>query len=59
MDRKQALASELAVVFASYASSKMSGRLISSVTDDFENLPPRISEIMASDAFIVRKVELD
>jgi hypothetical protein len=47
------------VFFASEESGKLSGRLISAVADDFDNLPPRIPEIMASDAFIVRKVELD
>ena len=52
-------AADLAVFFASDDSGKLSGRLISAVADDFDNLPPRIPEIMASDAFIVRKVELD
>ncbi|MCH8350665.1 MAG: SDR family oxidoreductase [Chloroflexi bacterium] len=52
-------AAELAVFLASDASGEMTGRLISAVTDDFHNLPPRIPEIMASDAFTVRRVELD
>ena len=52
-------AAELAVFLASDDSGKLSGRLINAVADDFENLAPRIPEIMASDAFILRKVGLD
>ena len=52
-------AAELAVFLASDDSGKLSGRLINAVADDFENLAPRIPEIMASDAFILRKVDLD
>ena len=52
-------AADLAVFLASDDSGKLSGRLINAVADDFENLPPRIPEIMASDAFILRKVGLD
>ena len=49
---------ELAVFLASDASGELSGRLISAVADDFANLPPRIPEIMASDAYTIRRVEL-
>ena len=52
-------AADLAVFLASDDSGKLSGRLINAVADDFENLAPRIPEIMASDAFILRKVGLD
>ncbi len=52
-------AAELAVFLASDDSGEMTGRLISAVTDDFHNLPPRIPEIMASDAFTIRRIELD
>ena len=52
-------AAELAVFLASDASGQMTGRLISAVTDDFHNLPARIPEIMASDAFTIRRIELD
>ena len=46
------------VFLASDASGELSGRLISAVADDFANLPPRIPEIMASDAYTIRRVEL-
>ena len=52
-------AAELAVFLASDDSSALSGRLIRAVTDDFPNLPPRIPEIMASDTFTLRRVELE
>jgi 3-oxoacyl-[acyl-carrier protein] reductase len=52
-------AAELAVWLASAASGQLSGRLIHAVTDDFENLTPRISEIMAGDAYTLRRVGLD
>lgn len=52
-------ATELAVFLASDASGALSGRLISAVADDFVNLPPRIPEIMASDAYTIRRVELE
>ena len=54
MDR----AADLAVFLASDDSAQLSGRLISSVTEDLEALKPRIPEIMASDAYTVRRVEL-
>jgi 3-oxoacyl-[acyl-carrier protein] reductase len=50
-------AAELAVFLASDQSGTLSGRLISAVSDDFANLPPRIGEIMASDAWMLRRVE--
>ena len=54
MDR----AADLAVFLASDDSAQLSGRLISSVTEDLDALKPRIPEIMASDAYTVRRVEL-
>ena len=49
---------ELAVFLGGPESAQMSGRLISAITDDFSSLPPRIPEIMASEAFQMRRVEL-
>ena len=49
---------ELAVFLASDASGNLSGRLISAVTDEFLSLAPRIPDIMASDAYTLRRVEL-
>ena len=51
-------AAELAVWLASDASANLSGRLIHAVTDDFASLAPRISDVMASDAFTLRRVDL-
>lgn len=48
---------ELAVFLASDASGDLNGRVIH-VSDDFNNLPPRIPEIMTSDAYTLRRVEL-
>ena len=50
---------ELAVFLASDDSGNLSGRLISSILDDFADLPPRIPEIMASDAYLLRRIELE
>ena len=50
---------ELAVWLASDESGALTGRLISAATDDFRGLPPRIAEIMAGDAFTLRRVGLD
>ena len=50
-------AAELAVFLASEASGNLSGRLISAVRDDFLSLAPRIPQIMASDAYTLRRVE--
>ena len=50
---------ELAVGLASDESGPLTGRLISAATDDFRGLPPRIEEIMAGDAYTLRRVGLD
>jgi NAD(P)-dependent dehydrogenase (short-subunit alcohol dehydrogenase family) len=49
---------ELAVWLASDESGGLSGRLISAATDDFRGLPPRFAEIMASDAYTLRRMPL-
>ena len=49
-------ATALAVFLASEASGSLSGRCLY-VRDDFLNLPPRIPEIMASDAYTLRRLE--
>ena len=49
---------ELAVFLASDASGRLSGRLIQAVTDDFSSLPAQIPDIMASDIYTLRRVEL-
>jgi 3-oxoacyl-[acyl-carrier protein] reductase len=51
-------AAALAVFLGSEASGTLSGRLISAVTDDVPHLPAQIEQIMASDAFTLRRVEL-
>ena len=51
-------AAELAVWLASDTSASLSGRLIHAVTDDFTNLASRISDIMASDAYTLRRIDL-
>ena len=51
-------AAELAVWLASDTSAGLSGRLIHAVTDDFANLASRISNVMASDAYTLRRVDL-
>ena len=50
---------ELAVWLASDESGPLTGRLISAATDDFRGLPPRIADIMAGDAYTLRRVGLD
>ena len=50
---------ELAVFLASDDSGKLSGRLISAVTDDFNNIASQIPEIMESEAFTLRRLDLD
>ena len=50
---------ELAVWLASGESGALTGRLISAATDDFRGLPPRIPEIMAGDAYTLRRASLD
>ena len=49
---------DLSLFLASEASDGLSGRLFM-VFDDFANLTPRIPEIMASDAYTLRRVELE
>ena len=49
---------ELALFLASDTPEGLSGRLFL-VFDDFANLTPRIPEIMASDAYTLRRVELE
>jgi NAD(P)-dependent dehydrogenase (short-subunit alcohol dehydrogenase family) len=51
-------AAALAVFLASDQSGTLSGRLISAVGDDVADLSPRIADIMASDAWMLRRVEL-
>ncbi len=48
---------ELAVFLASDESAGLSGRFLAA-RDDFRNLPPRIPEIMSSDAYKLRRTEL-
>ena len=48
---------ELAVFLASDDSGKLSGRQISAVRDDFPNLPSRIPSILASNTYLLRRVE--
>ncbi len=50
---------ELAVWLASAESGALTGRLISAATDDFRGLSPRIGEVMAGDAYTLRRVGLD
>ena len=50
---------ELAVWLASEESGALTGRLISATTDDFRALPPRIPEIMAGEAYTLRRVGLE
>jgi NAD(P)-dependent dehydrogenase (short-subunit alcohol dehydrogenase family) len=49
-------ATGLAVFLGSDASGSLSGRCFEAF-DDFLDLPPKISEIMASDAYTLRRVE--
>ena len=49
---------EMAVFLASDDSGILSGRLISQLQNDMSNLPERIPEIMASEAYQIRRVEL-
>jgi 2-dehydro-3-deoxy-L-rhamnonate dehydrogenase (NAD+) len=53
------LAAALAVFLASERSTGLSGRLISAVHDKWEELPPRIPEIMSTDAGTLRRIPLD
>jgi NAD(P)-dependent dehydrogenase (short-subunit alcohol dehydrogenase family) len=47
---------ELAVFLAGPDAEGLSGRQISAVADDFENLTDKIPEIMATDAYLLRRV---
>ena len=49
---------ELAVWLAADESNGLTGRMISATTDDFRSLPPRIPEVMASDAYTLRRIPL-
>ena len=49
---------ELSVWLASGESGALTGRLISAATDDFRDLPPRITEIMEGDAGTLRRMPL-
>ena len=48
----------LAVFLAGDESGELSGRLVSAVADNFTGLAPLIPEIMASDAYTLRRVDL-
>lgn len=50
---------QLAVWLASEDSGALTGRLISATTDDFRALRPRIPEIMAGEAYTLRRVGLE
>ena len=49
---------ELAVFLASADSGKLSGRLISAVADDYNHIAAKIPEIMRSEAFTLRRLDL-
>jgi hypothetical protein len=49
----------LAVWLAGETSGKLSGRLVHAVMDDYPNLAGRIPEIMASDAYTLRRMDLE
>ena len=49
---------ELAVWLAADESNGLTGRMISATTDDYRSLPPRIAEVMASDAYTLRRMPL-
>ncbi len=51
-------AADLALFLASEDSGNLSGRLVSAIWDDYSKLPDRIPEIMESDAFQLRRVDL-
>ncbi len=52
-------AADLAVLLASDDVAPLSGRLISAVTDDVPHLPSQVQHIMASEALMLRRVELE
>lgn len=51
-------AAQLAVLLGSDACGALSGRLIRAALDTFEDIPARVDEIMASDALLLRRVDL-
>lgn len=51
-------AAELAVLLGSDDCGELSGRLIRAALDTFEDIPARVDEIMASDALLLRRVNL-
>ena len=50
-------AAELAVFLGSDDCGALSGRLIRAFADRFEEFPPRVGEIMASEAYLLRRVD--
>ncbi len=48
---------DLAVWLAGSGADGLSGRIISAINDDFESLPSKIPEIMASDLYTIRRVD--
>ena len=52
-------AAQLAVLLGSDACGSLSGRLIRAALDTFEDIPGRVEEIMASDALLLRRVDLN
>ena len=51
-------AAKLSVFLASDEAGELNGRLVSATTEDFPFQEERIRQIMASDAFAIRRVEL-
>ena len=52
-------AAQLAVFLGSDDCGSMSGRLIRAFADRFEDFPPNVDEIMATDAYLMRRVDPD
>ena len=50
-------AAELAVMLGSDDCGNLSGRLIRAALDTFEDIPPNVDAIMASDAYLLRRVD--
>ena len=50
-------AAELAVFLGSDDCGSLSGRLVRAFADPFEDFPPRTDEIMASEAYLMRRVD--
>ncbi len=50
-------AAELAVFLGSDDCGALSGRLIRAFADRFEGFPARVGEIMASEAYLLRRVD--